>query len=76
MRAVVLHRSFNEDAWAPRDVAIAYCHGTPLIEARDPLRLEEATGKLAAAFAQRFGDGPTAGCPLNLSQGKERHSHL
>lgn len=41
-----------------RDVAIAYCQGTPLrneIEARDATRLEEATDRAMAALAHRFG---------------------
>jgi ubiquinone/menaquinone biosynthesis C-methylase UbiE len=41
-----------------RDVALAFCQGTPLrseIEARDPGRLEEATDAAAAAVAERFG---------------------
>lgn len=47
-----------------RDVAIAYCQGTPLrneIEARDAARLEEATNRAAAAVAQRFGSGAVDG---------------
>jgi ubiquinone/menaquinone biosynthesis C-methylase UbiE len=43
---------------SPRDVAIAYCQGTPLrneIEARDASRLEEATQAAAEALARRFG---------------------
>ena len=47
-----------------RDVAVAYCQGTPLrneIEARDAARLEEATAAAAAALARRFGDGPIEG---------------
>ena len=45
-------------ARSPRIPAIAYCQGTPLrneIEARDPLRLGEATDIAANAIAQRFG---------------------
>jgi SAM-dependent methyltransferase len=44
-----------------RDVAIAFCQGTPLrseIEARDRARLGEATDFATAAIAQRFGAGP------------------
>jgi SAM-dependent methyltransferase len=44
--------------------AIAYCQGTPLrneIEARDPLRLGEATDVAAAALARRFGTGHVDG---------------
>mgnify|MGYP001397706424 CR=1 FL=1 len=47
-----------------RDVAIAYCQGTPLrneIEARDPARLEEATQTSTAALARRFGTGAVEG---------------
>ena len=49
---------------SPRDVAIAYCQGTPLrneIEARDAARLEQATAKAAEVLARRFGDGPIEG---------------
>jgi ubiquinone/menaquinone biosynthesis C-methylase UbiE len=55
------HRS---RAPSPRDVAIAYCQGTPLryeIDARDAARLEEATEKATALLASRFGDGPVDG---------------
>jgi ubiquinone/menaquinone biosynthesis C-methylase UbiE len=52
----------------PRDVAVAYCQGTPLrneIEARDAARLEDATRLATEALAQRFGassiDGPIEG---------------
>lgn len=51
-------------AATPRDVATAYCQGTPLrheIEARDPSRLEEATRKVTEALARRFGNGPIEG---------------
>lgn len=43
---------------SPRIPAIAYCHGTPLrneIEARDPLRLAEATDTAEYALGKRFG---------------------
>jgi len=43
-----------------RHAAIAYCQGTPLrseIEARDRVRLGEATDFAAAAIEQRFGAG-------------------
>jgi SAM-dependent methyltransferase len=49
---------------SPRDVAIAYCHGTPLrneIVTRDATRLEEATQQCTDALAQRFGTGPIEG---------------
>jgi SAM-dependent methyltransferase len=44
--------------------AIAFCQGTPLrmeIEARDPMRLRQATDTAASAIAQRFGRGPVDG---------------
>jgi ubiquinone/menaquinone biosynthesis C-methylase UbiE len=47
-----------------RDVAIAFCQGTPLrneIEASDASRLEEATSRAAAAVAQRFGTAAVDG---------------
>jgi ubiquinone/menaquinone biosynthesis C-methylase UbiE len=49
---------------SPRDVAMAYCQGTPLrseIEARNPSGLEEATQAAAEALARRFGPGPIEG---------------
>ena len=49
---------------SPRDVAIAYCQGTPLrseIEGRDPSRLEEAAHEVAGALARRFGPGQIEG---------------
>src|SRR3954469_17385162 len=51
----VAHRS---KAPSPRDVAIAYCQGTPLrseIEARDASGLERATDQVTDALARRFG---------------------
>jgi SAM-dependent methyltransferase len=51
-------------ASSARQVAIAYCQGTPLrneIEARDAARLEEATDRAAVAVAQRFGSGAVDG---------------
>jgi ubiquinone/menaquinone biosynthesis C-methylase UbiE len=51
-------------AASPRDVAIAYCQGTPLrneIEGRDASRLEEATKQATEALARRFGNGPVEG---------------
>jgi ubiquinone/menaquinone biosynthesis C-methylase UbiE len=47
-----------------RDVAVAYCQGTPLrneIEARDASRLEEATELAAQALRRQFGDGAIEG---------------
>jgi SAM-dependent methyltransferase len=51
-------------AASARDVAIAYCQGTPLrneIEARDAARLGEATDVAAEAIARRFGRGAVDG---------------
>jgi len=53
----------DERSKAPsaRDVAVAYCEGSPLrneIEARDINRLQEATSRAAAAIKRRFGTGP------------------
>lgn len=51
-------------ASSPRDVAIAYCQGTPLrneIEARDAGGLAEATDAVAVAIAARFGRGAVDG---------------
>jgi len=59
--ATVAHRS---QAASAREVAIAYCQGTPLrgeIEARDAARLEEATARAADAIARRFGSGAVDG---------------
>ena len=47
-----------------RDVATAYCQGTPLrneIEARDASLLQLATDRAAQAIASRHGQGPVAG---------------
>jgi SAM-dependent methyltransferase len=51
-------------AASAREVAVAYCQGTPLrneIEARDPARLAEATDAATAAIAARFGDDAVDG---------------
>lgn len=51
-------------AATPRDVAVAFCQGTPLrneIEARDASRLEEATRIATEALERRFGSGPVEG---------------
>jgi SAM-dependent methyltransferase len=51
-------------AASARDVAIAFCQGTPIrneIEARDGARLGEATDAAAAAVAARFGGGAVDG---------------
>jgi ubiquinone/menaquinone biosynthesis C-methylase UbiE len=55
------HRSRAPSA---RDVAIAYCQGTPLrneIEVRAAAGLEDATKQAAEALARRFGPGPIDG---------------
>ncbi|RRH80040.1 class I SAM-dependent methyltransferase [Variovorax beijingensis] len=47
-----------------REVATAYCQGTPLrseIEARDAGLLQRATDRAAQAIASRHGEGPVAG---------------
>ncbi|RSZ28721.1 class I SAM-dependent methyltransferase [Variovorax beijingensis] len=47
-----------------REVATAYCQGTPLrseIEARDASLLQLATDRAAQAIASRHGEGPVAG---------------
>jgi ubiquinone/menaquinone biosynthesis C-methylase UbiE len=51
-------------AHSSRDVAIAYCQGTPLrneIVTRDASRLDEATQRTADALARRFGSGAIEG---------------
>jgi len=51
-------------AASARDVAVAFCQGTPLrneIETRDAARLEEATQAAAEAVARRFGGGAIEG---------------
>lgn len=53
-------------AASARDVATAFCHGTPLrgeIEARNPAQdaLAEATEHVTEAIARRHGRGPVAG---------------
>jgi ubiquinone/menaquinone biosynthesis C-methylase UbiE len=55
---------FTSKAKSARDVAIAYCQGTPLqneIVARDASRLQEATNAAEAALTKRFGSGPIEG---------------
>lgn len=55
---------FTSKAKSARDVAIAYCEGTPLrneIVARDASRLEEATNVAEAALVKRFGSGAIEG---------------
>jgi SAM-dependent methyltransferase len=49
---------------SPRDVAIAYCQGTPLrgeIESRGASGVEAATRKATDAIAKRFGGGAVDG---------------
>lgn len=57
----IAHRSH---AGSPRDVAIAFCQGTPMrgeIEARSAPGLDAATQAVAEAVTRRFGDGPIEG---------------
>ena len=49
--------------WA-RDIASAYCQGTPLrneIEARDASLLQLVTDRATQAITSRHGEGPVAG---------------
>jgi ubiquinone/menaquinone biosynthesis C-methylase UbiE len=51
-------------AASARDVAVAYCQGTPLrteIEARDASSLQAATDQAEDALRRRFGSGPVEG---------------
>lgn len=51
-------------AASARDVAVAFCQGTPLrteIEQRDASRLEEATARATDALARAFGHGAIEG---------------
>jgi len=51
-------------AASAREVAVAYCQGTPLrneIETRDASRLAEATAVASDAIASRFGRAPVDG---------------
>ncbi len=51
-------------ASSARNVATAYCEGTPLrneIEARDASLLQLATDRATATIASRHGEGPVAG---------------
>lgn len=51
-------------ASSARDVAVAYCQGTPLrneIEARDATALEDATKQAVKALAERFGGAAVDG---------------
>jgi ubiquinone/menaquinone biosynthesis C-methylase UbiE len=62
---VVVHAvDARSRAPSARQVAVAYCQGTPLrneIDARDAARLEEATARAADAVAARFGQGSVDG---------------
>ena len=63
-RIAIETRQATSRAQGARDVAIAYCQGTPLrneIEARDTSRLQEATEVATQALTQRFGSGPVSG---------------
>jgi len=55
---------FRSKATSARDVAVAYCQGTPLrgeIEARDASHLEKATEVATDALVRRFGNGAIDG---------------
>ena len=59
-------RTHEKVSFAPsaRDVATAYCHGTPLrneIEARDASKLALATDRATEAITSRHGTGPVVG---------------
>jgi len=57
-------RSAISRAESARDVAIAFCQGTPLrgeIEARDASRLAEVTDLAAEQLTRRYGSGPIEG---------------
>ncbi|GAB2480180.1 methyltransferase domain-containing protein [Comamonas humi] len=61
--AIATHEKQSR-APSAREVAIAYCQGTPLrgeIEARDAGLLPLATERAAEAIARRHGNGPVAG---------------
>ncbi len=56
--------AFMAQGASAREVAVAYCQGTPMrneIEARDGSRLEEATMRAASALEKRFGAGAIEG---------------
>ena len=60
---VIETKAEQSRASSPRQVAIAYCQGTPLrseIEARDAGRLQAATDHAESAIALRHGDGAVA----------------
>jgi ubiquinone/menaquinone biosynthesis C-methylase UbiE len=63
-RVVIETRAEQSRASSPRQVAIAFCQGTPLrneIEARDAGKLEAATDHAASAIASKHGSGEVAG---------------
>jgi SAM-dependent methyltransferase len=62
-RVEIETRAERSRAPSPRLPAVAYCQGTLLrteIEAREPGRLESATDYVAAAIADRHGQGEVA----------------
>ena len=62
-RLAIETRAEQSRASSPRQVAMAYCQGTPLrneIETRDPEGLDAATDHAAAAIADRHGRGEVA----------------
>jgi ubiquinone/menaquinone biosynthesis C-methylase UbiE len=62
-RVAIETRAEQSRASSPRQVAAAYCRGTPLrneIEARDSGKLEAATDYAASAIAERHGSGEVA----------------
>ncbi len=59
----ILRMEFPSTAEKARDVAVAFCQGTPMrseIESRDANRLAEITDAAEAAVASRWGSGPVA----------------
>ena len=62
-RLAIETRAEQSRASSPRQVALAYCQGTPLrneIETRDPGGLDVATDHAASALADRHGRGEVA----------------
>ena len=54
----------SADIESARDVALAYCHGTPLrneIESRDRDALDQVTDRATGELEARFGSGPITG---------------
>lgn len=63
-RIIIETRAEQSRALSPRDVAVAYCQGTPLrneIEPRGAGALAAATERAAKAIAARHGDGAVSG---------------